>query len=121
MLKRVTALIMALCLAASLSVLAACGPSDNDDFKGEWKVKGSEVVFVFTGTQLKSAAGTLDYTLDTNNKTITYTENGQEQSSADYSFSDDKQKLTLQEHYADGGTRKIVFVKVSNNANADPS
>ena len=121
MLKRITALLAALCLAASLSALAACGPTDADDFKGEWKVKGSEVIFVFTGEQLKSAAGTLDYKLDTSNKTITYEQNGEEQSSADYEFSEDKQTLTLHEHYADGGTRDIVFKKVSNNVNADPS
>lgn len=120
--KRITAALVALCLAAALSALAGCaGASDANDIKGEWKVKDTEVTFVFTGTHLRSVAGDLEYTLDTGNKTINYKMDGQDYSSADYSFSEDKQTLTLEESFQDGGTRKTVFEKVSDNVDAEPS
>lgn len=120
--KRITASFVALCLSAMLFALVGCaGATDANDIKGEWKVKGTEVTFVFTGTQLRSVAGDLDYTLDTNEKTINYQMDGQDYSSANYSFSEDKKELTLEESFQDGGTRTTVFEKVSDNADAEPS
>lgn len=120
--KRIISAIAAFCLAASLFVLAGCaGDSDAQDLKGEWKVQGTEVTFVFTGDKLKSLAGELEYTLDTGKKTISYKQDGQEYSSASYSFSEDRKTLTLDEHYEDGGQRQTIFEKVSDNPDAEPS
>ena len=121
-LKRITTALVTLCLAACLLALAACSTStDAEDIKGEWKVKGTEVTFVFTGTQLRSVAGDIDYTLDTDAKTINYKIDGTDYSSAAYTLSEDKQTLTLEENYEDGGSKTTTFKKISDNVDAEPS
>lgn len=119
--KRIASLLAALCLAMSLFVVAGCSNStDAQDIQGEWKVQGSEVTFVFTGDKLRSAGGDMEYELDTSQKVISYKQDGQEYASATYSFSEDKQTLTLDEHYEDGGQRHTIFEKVSDNIDAEP-
>lgn len=119
--KRIcTALAAALCACVCALVLVACGSSDKADLVGEWKIDGTEVTVVFSDTEFKLVGNTFDYTLDDGKKTITYSSGGAK-GSAQYSFSDNKQQLTLKESDGAGGTKTTVFNKVSSNGNAQPS
>lgn len=106
----------ALAMCACLFAFTACGANDKPDLIGEWKVANTEVTVVFSDTQFKVVGNTFDYTIDSGNKTITYTAGGAKGTSK-YSFSADKQQLTLEE----SSGKTTVFNKVSSNGNAEPS
>ena len=119
--KRICALaVVTVALCACLLALAGCGSSDQKDLIGEWKVQGTNVTVVYDDKQFKTYGTTFDYTIDTNAKTITTT-NGSFTGLANYSYSDDKQTLTLNEDDGNGGTKTTVFDKVSSNGDAEPS
>ncbi len=119
--KRIYAALAAcLCACVCALVLVACGSSDKADLVGEWKIDGTEVTVVFSDTKFKLVGNTFDYTLDDGKKTITYSSGGAK-GSAEYSFSNNKQQLTLKESDGAGGTKTTVFNKVSSNGDAQPS
>ena len=99
-----------------LFAFSACASDDKPDFIGEWKIANTEVTVVFSDNKFKLVGNTFDYTLDSGNKTITYSSGGAK-GTAKYSFSSDKKQLTLEE----AGGKTTVFNKVSNNGNAEPS
>lgn len=119
--KRMLAVLAAALIACACAlVLVACGSSDKADLVGEWKISGTEVTVVFSDTEFKLVGNTFEYTLDDGKKTITYSSGGAK-GSAQYSFSDNKQQLTLKESDGAGGTKTTVFNKVSSNGDAQPS
>ena len=115
--NNIVACAMAVTLAcASLFVFSACASNDKPDFIGEWKIANTEVTVVFSDTEFKLVGNKFDYTVDSGNKTITYTSGGAK-GTAKYTFSAGKQQLTLEEN----GGKTTVFNKVSSNGNAEPS
>lgn len=122
--QRMTALLMSLlCVCACAAFLAGCSSSDTTDIQGQWKVGDSDVTCVFTDTELKMVGSTFGYTLDTGAKTISYTNGGLDAGSAEYSFSDDKQTLTLVEDSGngDGEKKTTTFTKIDNDTSAEPT
>ena len=118
--RMLAALAALLCALACLFMLAACGSGDKADLVGEWKIDGTEVTVVFSDSKFKLVGNSFDYAIDEGKKTITYSSGGAK-GSAEYSFSSDKQKLTLKESDGAGGTKTTVFNKVSSNGDAQPS
>lgn len=118
-------LVLALCACACLFGLAACGTSDHEDLQGEWQVDGQAdgtvVTVVFTQDELKMVGETFGYTIDESEQTISYTSGDEAYGSASYSFSDDRQTLTLTEDDGNGGTTTTTFTKLSDDTSAEPS
>lgn len=112
--------VAAACLCACLFALAGCG-SDQSKLEGEWQVTDTEVTVVFTEDELKTVTETFGYTMDTSEKTINYTSGDIDFGSAEYSFSDDGQTLTLVEDDGSGGTTTTTFTKLSDDTSAEPS
>lgn len=70
---------------------------DTQDIRGEWQVANTEGVMVIDATYLKIAPDVAyKYTLDTKEKTITYTF-GDSEGSASYRFSSDRNTLIIDE------------------------
>lgn len=120
MLKKRLTLCLIVLASTCLFMLPACGSSEADDFVGEWCIKDTTVTVVFTGSEFKLVGNTFDYTVDPGNDTITY-KSGDATGGAKYTFSADKQQLTLDEDDGNGGIKTTVFEKVSSNADAEPS
>ena len=108
------------CALTCLLALPACGSSDANDFVGEWEIQDTGVTVVFTGSEFKLVGNMFEYTVDPGSSTITYTQ-GDASGSSKYSFSSDRQQLTLEESDGAGGTKITVFDKVSSNGDAEPS
>lgn len=112
-------------LSACLFGLAGCGgnSADTTDIQGQWEVLSESgeqtgVTVVYTDTQFKTSAATFEYTLDTGNKTITYTMD-KSTGSASYEFSDDRKTLTLTEDN-DGTAKTTTLSKISDDTSAEP-
>lgn len=119
----ITFLITAACAFACLLALSACGSSDENDFVGEWQIEssgGPEVTVVFTGSEFKMVGQTWQYSVESDAK-ILKMENGGAESESKYSFSSDKQTLTLEQSNGAGGTDTTVFHKLSDDGNVEPS
>ncbi len=100
--------------------LVGCGGDDATTIKGEWQVQDTTVTVVFTDTEFKTVASTFEYSIDTQDKTITYTQ-GEMEGQATYEFTDDNKQMTLTEGDGDGGTQVTTFVKVSSDTSAEPT
>ncbi|MCD8199462.1 MAG: hypothetical protein LUD25_00625 [Coriobacteriaceae bacterium] len=111
-----TLLVAGMCCFA----LAGCGEDDAASIKGEWQVQDTTVTVVFTDTEFKTVASTFEYSIDTQDKTITYTQ-GEMEGQATYEFDDDNKQMTLTESDGDGGTQVTTFVKVSDDTSAEPT
>ncbi len=109
------------CALAFICVLGLCAcSSDKDAIKGEWQVQDTDVTVVFTDTQWKMVQNTFDYSVDTDNKTISYSADGLS-GSASYELSSDNNQLTLKEDDGEGGVKTTVFVKLSSDTSKEPS
>ena len=108
-------------LSASLFMLSGCGGGDKKTIQGVWQAEGTDVTFVFTDTEFKMVGTTFTYTMDTGSKTINYKSGDLDYGSAQYSFSDNGKKLTLNEDDGNGGTKTTNFDKVSDDTSVEPS
>lgn len=108
-------------LSASLFMLSGCGGGDKKAIQGVWQAEGTDVTFVFTDTEFKMVGTTFTYTMDTGSKTINYKSGDLDYGSAQYSFSDNGKKLTLNEDDGNGGTKTTNFDKVSDDTSVEPS
>ncbi len=108
-------------LVACLFLLSGCGSGDKKAIQGVWQAEGTDVTFVFTDTEFKMVGNTFTYTMDTNAKTINYKSGDLDYGSAQYSFSDNGKKLTLNEDDGNGGTKTTNFDKVSDDTSAEPA
>lgn len=113
-------LIAAVCAFACMFCVTACGSADENNLVGEWQVQDTDSIVVFTGSEYKQVGVTFDYTVDPGQKTITFKQ-GDLTGVKKYSFDSNNQKLTIEETDGAGGTRTVVFDKVSDNGNAEPS
>lgn len=116
-----TAVVMAACLMG----LAGCSQSaDVKDIQGVWQIEGTNpsVTVVFTDKEWKLASDIdpYQYTLDTNAKKLSFS-NEVEEGEAEYSFSDDRQQLSLTQTDDSGKTETQVFDKVSDDTSAEPT
>ncbi len=104
--------------------LAGCGAAADDEatLKGEWLISDTTVTVVFTGTEFKTAAVTYEYTLDTSESTIEFTQ-GEMTGGGTYAFTEEDgvTVLTLTEDDGEGGEKITTFEKVSDDADAEPS
>ena len=116
--------VSAVALSACLLGAAGCSTNpDANDLKGVWAVDGIKpaVTVVFTGDEWKLATGiTYSYSVNSKDKTITYTVDGMSGTST-YEFSSDRKTLTLTEDNGEGETKTTVFDKVSDDTTEEPS
>ena len=125
--KRMFSVLCALMLVAACALVAGCSKGSSSDvqtIQGQWKVlsnekgdvdAGTTIVVVFSDTQFKSSAITMDYSMNIDEAKVTFT-SGASETVYDYAFEDGGKKLTLT-----SGDTWTKYEKVSDDGSAQPS
>lgn len=109
------------CVTCSLVFLSACASVDKKKIQGEWKSLDSkyQITVVFTETEFKSPAGTMNYEIGSKN-TITFTTSDGKEGKGTYAFNEDYSRLTFTQTNDNGANETTEFQKVSEDITSKP-